>query len=462
MQHIKFTKAFVSGTWQNDVLIAIDDAGTIISLNVDCDTEKLDNAQVIDGYALPGMPNIHSHAFQRAMAGLAEYITSERDSFWTWRDVMYRFAQNLTPDHVYAIARQLYLEMLQAGYSSVTEFHYLHHATGGARYDDPSEMSLTLMRAAEDVGIGLTLAPVLYMSSGFGGTPLSDGQARFGHEVDEYCDLLSVLHTKLDKTTDQRLAVSFHSLRAVPREAMQTVINHIENMDDEAPIHIHIAEQIKEVEDCFSHTGSRPVEWLLGEHDLSKKWCLVHATHLSDTEITNLAKSGAVAGLCPTTEANLGDGIFPLKPYLEQGGTIAIGSDSHVSISPIEELRLLEYGQRLTQQSRNIVASAKQPHSGAALYQEALKGGALSSGSNTGEIAVGKQTDLIVLDPASDILVATADKQLLDRFIFSGNQSSTRHVMICGEWQVFDGIHAKANAIKSEFHAAMTHLSSLI
>jgi len=462
MKKIKFKKILIKNQWQDNVTLVIDKKGLIAEIMTSDAADAPDDQQIITSYALPGMPNIHSHAFQRAMAGLTEYATSGKDNFWTWRDAMYRFAQIVTPDDLYHIARQLYLEMAMAGYTSVAEFHYLHHQPGGQPYDNPAEMSLALMRAAADVGLGLTLLPVLYMSSGFGGLPLNAEQARFGHTLDQYCHLLSQLYDGFKDDQNQNLGVAFHSLRAVPTAAFDEVIQHMDSLDAAAPLHIHIAEQRKEVEDCTAWSGQRPVEWLLNHQELSARWCLVHATHLTTSEGRALAKSGAVAGLCPTTEANLGDGLFPLKAYLQQGGSIAIGSDSHISISPIEELRLLEYGQRLMHQSRNIAATTLEPHAGTGLYLNSLAGGSKAAGFNTGEIAVGKRADLITLDPGSARLFGTPDDFLLDRFIFSGNLCLVKDVMMAGHWQVKDGIHPKAAEITSGFHNVMNRMVKIL
>ena len=308
-------------------------------------------------WRLPGMPNLHSHAFQRAMAGLAERQSHPEDSFWTWRELMYRFAGRVTPDSQHAIACQLYAEMLEAGYTTVCEFHYLHHHPDGRPYDDPGEMSKALIAAARETGIRLTLLPVLYMAGGFDGRPLSDRQRRFGHSLDAYLALLQSLRALQDGTL--RVGVALHSLRAVPEAAMRALLAAIAGTP--MPIHIHIAEQIGEVQECEALRGARPVEWLLGHADVDADWTLVHATHLDDAEVQGIAASGATVAICPTTEANLGDGLFPLRDFLAAGGQWGIGSDSHVSVSPVEELRWLEYGQRLASRRRNIAVTAAEP-----------------------------------------------------------------------------------------------------
>jgi len=462
MQKITFTKAFVGDHWQDNVLLDINDHGLITAIHTDVDQKTAAHTEFVDGYALSGMPNSHSHAFQRAMAGLTEYATSGKENFWTWRDVMYRFAQMVTPDDLYHIARQLYLEMAMAGYTSVAEFHYLHHQAGGQPYDNPTEMSLSIIEAAKDVGLNLTHLPVLYMSSGFGGGPLQDQQARFGHTSDAYCILWHQLHQILNDHTKQKLGAAFHSLRAVTPQALDAVVTHVRGYDDTAPLHIHMAEQMSEVDDCVAWSGQRPVEWLLNHHNLDAGWCLVHATHMTEYETQALAESGAVVSLCPTTEANLGDGFFPLKSYLDSGGRIAIGSDSHISVSPIAELRLLEYGQRLIFQKRNIAATQEMPHTGQRLYCTALKGGAQAAGFNSGRLEVGKTADLITIDPASPLLVGTPDKYLLDRYIFNGNHCPVKDVMTAGKWIVKDRNHPKSEEIGKNFCVTMKKLGRLL
>ena len=294
------------------------------------------------GWRVPGIANLHSHAFQRAMAGLAERQTHPEDSFWTWRETMYRFAARFDPDTLHAVAAQLYVEMLEAGYTTVCEFHYLHHAPDGSAYADPAAMSRALIAAARETGIRLTLLPVLYMSGGFDGRPLGERQRRFGHDVDGFLALLDML--RKDASDMLRIGCALHSLRAVPADAMRAVLAAL---PAQTPIHIHIAEQLGEVQDCINVRGARPVEWLLANAAVDAHWTLVHATHLDAPEVRGIAASGATVAICPTTEANLGDGLFPLRAYLDAGGAWGIGSDSQISVSPIEELRWLEYGQRL-------------------------------------------------------------------------------------------------------------------
>jgi len=394
-------------------------------------------------FALPGMPNLHSHAFQRAMAGLAERRGPGDDSFWTWRETMYAFASRVGPDELRAIAAQLYVEMVKAGYTHVCEFHYLHNASGGRPYADPAVMSRALVEAAREAGIGLTLLPVLYMTGGFDGRPLSDRQRRFGLSVDAYLGLLESLAAL--ESDALRVGIALHSLRAVPEVVMREVL--ASPLARDRVVHIHVAEQIGEVQDCLSLRGARPVQWLFDHANVDGRWCLVHATHLDESELRAIARSGAVAGLCPTTEANLGDGLFPLADYLDANGVLGIGSDSHISVSPVEELRWLEYGQRLATRHRNIAARAPGASVGEALWTAALRGGRRASGVS-GEDA---RRDFIVLDEASPLLAARDQRSVIDAFLFAGNAPLVRDVMAGGEWVVRDFCHRDEDRIAAGY-----------
>jgi formimidoylglutamate deiminase len=413
-------------------------------------------SESIGRWVLPGMPNLHSHAFQRAMAGLAERKGRNDDSFWSWRETMYTFAAAIGPDELKAIAAQLYVEMLKAGYTQVCEFHYLHHQPDGTPYAQPEAMSLALIEAAREAGIALTLLPVLYISGGFDGRALTARQRRFGHDVDGYLRLLETL--RKHESDDLRVGIALHSLRAVPEQALREVL--ASDAAKDRPIHIHIAEQIGEVQDCLATRGARPVEWLFDHADVDARWCLVHATHLTEAETLQLARSGAVAGLCPTTEANLGDGLFPLAAYQDAGGTLGIGSDSHISISPVEELRWLEYGQRLTSGHRNIAARAQGVSVGETLWREALHGGAQASGLPIGELRSGARADLIVLDENSPLLAARDARSMLDSFLFAGNTPLVRDVMCGGEWVVRDFRHRDEAHIAARYRATVSALAT--
>ena len=429
------------------------DAGKIAALHNG--SARAQGAEYLGCYVLPGMPNLHSHAFQRAMAGLAERQTNPSDSFWTWRETMYAFASRIGADDLQAIAAQLYVEMLKAGYTHVCEFHYLHHQPDGRPHADLAAMSLALIAAAREAGIGLTLLPTLYMTGGFDGRPLSERQQRFGFEVEGYLRLLQQLG-KMENST-LRVGVALHSLRAVPEMALREVLAAAETKD--RPLHIHIAEQIGEVQDCLALRGARPVEWLLDHAEVNERWCLVHATHLTDAETARLAQTGAVAGLCPTTEANLGDGLFPLKAYLDAGGVLGIGSDSHISVSPVEELRWLEYGQRLVTRHRNIAVSESSASVGENLWGDALFGGALATGAAIGVLEEGSRTDLIVLDDFAPQLAARSADDVVDSFIFSGNANLVRHVMVDGAWLVRDGRHRDEERIAQRYRETVMRLA---
>ena len=400
-------------------------------------------------FTLPGIPNAHSHAFQRAMAGLAERQTDRQDSFWTWREVMYRFAGRVTPESLRDIAAQVYVEMLQAGYTSVCEFHYLHHQADGQRYDDPAAMSHALIAAAREAGIRLTLLPVLYMTGGFDGRALSDRQRRFGHRVESYLALLQSLRALEDPML--RVGLALHSLRAVPEDAMREVFRDPQGSLPQ-PIHIHVSEQSAEVSECVALRGSRPVEWLLANAPVDDSWTLVHATHLNEGEVIGIAESGAVVALCPTTEANLGDGLFPLRSYLDQGGRFAIGSDSNISVSPVEELRWLEYGQRLSGRKRNIAVTPQLPSVGESLVVHAVSGGRQSNGHED------QDDDLLVLDEDSLSLAGAAAADVHDRFVFAGNRNLVKHVIVGGRQRITDGRHVEGDAIARRYQRAMRSL----
>ncbi len=449
-------RALLPDGWARDVVFAISDTGELTAVTPNVAPGKAKRA---GGTVLPGMPNLHSHAFQRAMAGLAERAGPTGDSFWTWREVMYGFVRRLRPEHVQAIAAQLYVEMLKAGYTAVGEFHYLHHDPDGRPYSDPAEMARRVVAAATDTGIGMTLLPVLYGYGGFGGQPAGEGQRRFLNEPDHLLSIIRAVRT--DTAADPQVAVGLapHSLRAVTADTLAAAVAEMHAMDNQAPIHIHVAEQGKEVQDCIEWRGARPVEWLLQNAPVDPRWCLVHATHITDEEAARLAASGAVAGLCPTTEANLGDGVFPAPDYLAEGGAFGIGSDSHISISPIEELRWLEYGQRLTHKQRNLLAGGEEaPSVGALLFRRALAGGAQALARPIGRLAPGCRADLLVLDDDSPALYGRDDDVLLDSLIFAGNANPVRAVMAGGRWVVQNGRHPHENKIFAAFKAAMDEL----
>ncbi len=442
--------------WASDVRFDVDVVGALAAVTPGGDAG---GAVRLAGPVVPGMPTLLSLAFQRAMAGLAERAGDTQDSFWTWRQVMYGFLDRLAPPQVEAIAGQLYVEMLKAGYTAVGEFHYLHHAPGGGAYDDPAEMSARVIAAATRSGIGITHLPVLYAYGGFGGAPAADGQRRFLHDGEGFLALIDTLRERHRQDPRVRVGMALHSLRAVTPELMAEVLPTFAAGDATAPIHVHVAEQQSEVDDCLAWSGARQVEWLLANAAHDARWCALHATHKTADEITGLAREGAVAGLCPTTEANLGDGLFPLTEFLAAGGIVGIGSDSHISVSPDEELRWLEYGQRLIKQRRNVAALPGTRSIGAGLYRAALAGGAQALGRPIGALSAGCRADLVVLDGDHPLLVGRAGDVLLDSWIFSGNQNVVRDVIVGGRPVVTQGRHVDEDAIAAEFRATVADLA---
>ena len=433
--------------WASDVLLRWDDAGTLQCVEAGVAPEAGTPRAI--GVLVPGLPNLHSHAFQRAFAGLTEYRGAAQDSFWTWRDLMYRFAGRISPDALEDIASHLYVEMLAAGYTSVCEFHYVHHDPAGQPYANPAEMSLRLVAAARRAGIGLTMLPVLYQHSGFGAKAPRDDQRRFIGSVD---GLLRILETLREKGV--RCGVAPHSLRAVAAPALQELLAGLERIDATAPVHIHIAEQIQEVEDCLAWSGQRPVQWLLDHAPVDARWCLVHATHLDDRERQAAAKRGAVVGLCPSTEANLGDGVFDAVAW---HGSWGIGSDSHASVDAAEELRLLEYTQRLSKRQRNVLADATRPDVAEALWQAAVAGGAQAAARPIAGLAPGQQADFVVL--GDRLLEGLTPAQQLSSHVFASQLRNTvQEVWVGGRCRVQNGRHPGAEAAAERFVAARRRL----
>ncbi len=452
MQQFFCASALLESGWQSNVLIDVDNDGIIVKIAYD--TVPGSDAQRIEGHVIPSMVNLHSHAFQRAMAGLAEVAGGAQDSFWTWRETMYHLVANLTPPQVGAIARCLYIDMLKSGYTQVAEFHYLHHDQHGNRYQTDA-MAQQLMQAAADTGIGQTLLPVLYSYSGFGAKPPAPAQRRFIQTADEYLRQLDNLRADpLLRSAQHNIGICFHSLRAVSAEQINLVLQAAPGAE---PVHIHIAEQQKEVDDCITWCGQRPVEYLFNHTDIDKRWCLVHATHLDLHELTQLACSRAVVGICATTEANLGDGLFPAVDYIKHGGRFGVGSDSHVSVCPREELRWFEYGQRLRDEKRSRLVSPAQPNVAEFLWQQAASGGAQACGVQCGAIATGKRADWLVL--IADHWFAGLDStQLLNRWLFSGAPQSLAAVYVAGKKVVENGYHAQQELAYREFAEVMLAL----
>jgi formimidoylglutamate deiminase len=428
------------------------------------DSGMIEGAEVARGAVIPGMVNCHSHAFQRAFAGFSEQGSEGQDSFWTWRKIMYQFLAQLTEVDAKNIAKQLYIEMLKMGYTRVAEFHYLHHDIDGSIYSENSAelatMAKAIFEASKESGIGLTLLPVLYQHSGFGEQLPSDGQKRFINSTEQFNQLVSDCFDLTEQFPNTNVGIAPHSLRAVDKTSLLSAVAHVRSLDKQAPIHIHISEQQKEVDDCLSHYGKRPVQWLLDNVELDKHWCLIHATHLDEQERKGMIAKQAIAGICPTTEANLGDGIFPTTEFLAEKGTIAIGSDSHISVNPIEELRWLEYAQRLIKQQRAILATEEQASVGQNLWQQAANGGAQSTNSNTGNLAIGKQADLLVLDSNKTKLFANANQHLLDSMIFASQQNPISDVMVNGHWQIKDQQHSDQEQASENFAQLLLKLST--
>ncbi|RNF82669.1 formimidoylglutamate deiminase [Montanilutibacter psychrotolerans] len=449
MQTIPNARLWHPEGWRDGTALDVDPHGRIVHRR---------DGEATSRRVVPGIANLHSHAFQRAMAGMAERQTDPADSFWTWRETMYRFAAGFTPDTLHAVAAQLYAEMLEAGYTTVCEFHYLHHAPDGRPYADPAAMSRALIAAAHDTGIRLTLLPVLYMTGGFDGRALGERQRRFGHDVDAYLRLLDDLRG--DPRAGVEIGCALHSLRAVPADAMSAVLA---GLPDDSRLHIHIAEQTAEVDDCLAIRGARPVQWLLDNADVDARWTLVHATHLDDAEVRGIARSGATVAICPTTEANLGDGLFPLRDYLDAGGRWGIGSDSHISVSPVEELRWLEYGQRLATRRRNIAVGHQDDPTGSTSVAETLLrdvaiSAAASSGQAIGTLAQGAFADALVLDTDAPQFVGASDADALDRWIFSGNRNLVLETWVDGRCVVLGGQHLQREHIAARFRSAVEQL----
>ena len=439
----RFDYAFLPGGWQADLRVTIK-GGKITALGGD------GPATHVKGAALPGLPNLHSHTFQRGMAGLAERRGPASDSFWTWREVMYRFLGALTPDDLEAIAAMAMVEMLEGGFTSLAEFHYIHHAADGAHYNDPAELSGRIVAAAHQTGIGLTLLPVFYAQGGFGGQTAQPGQRRF---ISRDADAFARLHEAARVHTARHgmmLGGAPHSLRAVTPDQLKAFIT----ASPEGPIHIHVAEQTREVEDCLAWSGQRPVRWLLDHALVDHRWCLIHATHMDLGEVRDLAKTGAVVGLCPITEANLGDGVFAGVDFRDHGGFYGVGSDSNVEIDAPGELRLFEYGQRLSHRGRNLMAGAEGASTGETLYRAALAGGAQALGQPVGAIAIGQRADFVVLDVLHPAF-GPKPENWLDSYIFNAGCSAINTVITGGTIQVDHGRHKARDAVVARFRQTL-------
>jgi formimidoylglutamate deiminase len=423
-------EAFLPGGWAPDVALELAPDGTILAVEPGAEPR---GAERIEGAVLPGMPNLHSHAFQRAMAGSAERRgAGGDDDFWSWREAMYALAERLEPDALRALATDVYRAMLAAGYTAVAEFHYLHRDPRGVWYADRAVMARALIEAAREAGIAICLLPALYTHGDVGGAPLRAEQRRFAVGVEDVLDIARTLRRAYAGDPDVVVGACAHSLRAVRPEELRDLLD---GAPRDVPIHLHAAEQVREVDAVRAALGAPPVAWLLETFAVDARWCLIHATHLERRERDELARSGAVAGLCPTTEANLGDGVFPLGPYLAAGGAFGVGSDSNVTLAPTEELRWLEYGQRLAHQRRLVGALEPGASVGETLYARAAAGGAQACGFAAGALAPGLRADLIVLDDMAPPLVGAPPSELVDRHVFASDRPAPRRVMVRGRWR---------------------------
>ncbi len=449
-----FEHAWLPDGWARDVLVEVLDDGRIGAVRADV-AQPNTGVVRLNHALLPAMANLHSHAHQRAMAGLTERRGPTDDSFWTWRALMYRLLSDIQPHHLDAIAALVYKEMLEAGYATVGEFHYLHHSANGAPFSNPAEMCERIASAAQSAGIGLTLLPVRYASGGIDGRPIQGAQARFATRLDQYERLMSGALQAVGKLGgDSTLGIAPHSLRAVPPDELRATLA----VGASGSVHIHIAEQQAEVDEVVAHTGARPVRWLLDEVEVNANWCLVHATHMDEVETQMLARSGAVAGLCPITEANLGDGIFNGVAFRELSGVYGVGSDSNVNISLSEELRTLEYSQRLKSEGRARMA-APESSVGQTLYGDALVGGAKALGRHSGAIEPGRWADLTSLDLRALTFAGASIEQTLDAWIFAGSDAGVvSDVWSAGRHQVIDGVHVNAQEIEANYRTAMSDL----
>ncbi len=447
-----FDHALLPSGWARDVRIGVAD-GLITAVAAGA---ARDGAEHVEGIAVAGLPNLHCHAFQRGMAGLAERRGPQADSFWTWREVMYHFLERLTPDDVEAIAAFAYMEMLEAGFTTVGEFHYLHHGVDGRPYADIGEMAARIAKASAETRIGLTLLPSFYAYGGFGGAPPSPGQRRFLNDPDRFLELLERCRAIVTDLPAAQVGIAPHSLRAVTPATLRAVCQAV----PDGPIHIHAAEQMKEVDECIAALGRRPVQWLMDNAGLDARWCVIHATHTSEREIRTLAASGAVVGLCPLTEASLGDGIFDGAGYLAAGGRFGIGTDSNIQIDAAAELRQLEYGQRLARRARNVMTMQEGESTGRRLFTTALAAGAQAVQRPIGALAAGLRADIVLLDNDHPDLASRRGDQWLDAWIFVTGRAAVKAVLVGGETVVDAGRHRMRPAIEARYKRVVANLGT--
>ena len=457
--------ALLESGWHRDVAIAVDDRGFIARIETDEAANQPAaagaGAEHVPGFVVPGMANAHSHAFQRAMAGHTEYRLSARDSFWTWRQAMYALANRITPLELELIAAQLFVEMLKAGYTQVAEFHYLHRRADGTAYEVTNELWDAVSRAADTAGIALTFLPTLYQTSDFGSQPLKPEQSRFALSADEFLRAVDarVSAERHRASPRMRTGAAFHSLRAVPLDTVRAVVRGLRSIDTDMPVHIHIAEQLKEVEACRASTGRRPIELLLDTGLVDARWCLVHATHATPAELQGIAAAGAAVCVSISTEANLGDGFFDAARFLKSSGRLCIGSDSQATVCPAEELRWMEYQARLRKRRRAVLADSGEPHVGTRLWREAARQGAAALGQPAGVIAEGARADWLVLDAGHAGMAGARAETALDHLIFAGGSAAIRDVMVGGRWVVKDRRHAAEERLAGRFKQLMAELT---
>ena len=445
-----FTEALLPAGWVRDVRVKLAD-GRFTSIVPNTPPQPGDQRHAV---ALPGLPNLHSHAFQRGMAGMAERRGSSTDSFWTWREAMYHFLDRMSPDDVRAVAAMAYAEMLESGFTRVGEFHYLHHDPKGAAYaGSGAAMAEAAAEAARETGLAMTLLPVFYAHADFGGAPPKPGQRRFICDLDGFARLHEACGTAIADLPDAVLGLAPHSLRAVTAEELSALLA----AHPTGPVHIHAAEQTGEVEASIRFSGQRPVEWLLNNAPLDSRWCLIHATHTTEAEASGMAARGVVAGLCPVTEANLGDGIFPMVHYREQGGRFGLGTDSNVLIDAAEELRWIEYVQRLAHRHRNLLAAGQDASTGGDVYRGALAGGSQALGAEAG-LAEGLAADFVTLDAAHPALVGAAGDGWLDRWVFAARGGAVDGVWRAGQQVVSGGRHVARDGIAARYRDTLARL----
>jgi len=456
MASYRLQSAYLPQGWIRDVLVTVSTEGIITAIDAGGAAQPHPIPPMaierVDGIVIPGMPNAHSHAFQRAMAGNAEYRSSARDSFWTWRQAMYALANRIGPEELQVVATQLFVEMLKAGYTSVAEFHYLHRPSSALQYAGANLLWEAIDNAAALAGIGLTFLPTLYQSSDFGAAPLKPEQARFALETDAF---LRAIEDRIGADrrggVGTRTGAAFHSLRAVPLDHLRRAALALRAIDSSIPVHIHVAEQTLEVRACERATGRRPIELLLDQGLLTQHWCVVHATHATADELQGIAAANATVCVSISTEANLGDGLFDTARFFKSNGRLCVGSDSQSTVNPAEELRWLEYQQRLRKRRRVVLATTGDSHVGTRLWRDAAVNGALAIGQPVGAIAVGRRADWLVLDASHPALAGAAADMVLDRLLFAGADKAIRDVMVAGRWVVKDREHGADDQLRESF-----------